>query len=251
MSTVWTLAENGWLALTALFGWLAAAGAAGLRHGGSAERVRRKARKPLVRSAWLLFSIAGAVSAALLNWKAAGWPAAQDALTLRLPLVLLPALLAASVSFPRIARTRWPSAAAAKRETGGAEWRAVHLAHPLVVVPYQATALGALAALCHSVLAPLTPGPLLALAPVAGAVFLVAALYLLQLKKCNRHRHPEVRHSVLPPLLRRALGVLTVAGAAVGMCILYGTHINHSPVELALTAENGRAPAIGAADGPR
>jgi len=239
MSSAWSYAGSVWLAIIALAGWLAASGAAGLRHGGSAGRLRRKARKPLTWSFWLLFAVFGMTVTAIGAWRSSGWSEARDAIALQLLPVLLPVMFILAFSLPRIAALRNGPLKAAKqadREVREPSPQSPAV-HSLIVFPYQAAVLGALASLFNSILARSGIRP--DWTPVLAAACLAAALYAVQLRKPYRFRLSEVRLAELAPPLRRALGILTVAGATIGMCVLYGARSSLLPPHSAVS--NGSA----------
>jgi heme/copper-type cytochrome/quinol oxidase subunit 2 len=127
--------------LLALLSWIAGRKASRLLYGGSAERLNRKIRKQMVWAAYLTVPALVVVASTLTMasyMDSAFW---KERVLLHLPLTLIPLLAMWALSMPRLLKL-WKMTRAMTGAPLPLDIRR-QVAHPLAIVPFQMSALGA------------------------------------------------------------------------------------------------------------
>jgi hypothetical protein len=169
--------ELGCALLLLILAWKAGSKAARLSHGGSVERLNRKTRKLLFWSAYVTLPAAAMIAAifsSLPSLEPVFW---EERVLLHIPLVAAPLLAVLLLAIPRLWML-WRDTSL----TTGAPLPAYILqqaAHPLVIVPFQMTALGAVTVFYFTLVAPVPLSMAKALVPIVIWLFVSACLWIL------------------------------------------------------------------------
>jgi FtsP/CotA-like multicopper oxidase with cupredoxin domain len=216
--------------ITLILAWISGSKAARLIYGGSAERLNRKTRKQMVWAAYvtlpgILFIII--TFQIVQSMDPIFW---EDRVLLHLPLILIPLLSIWLLSVPRLWKL-WQ----ATRRTSGAPLPVdlrKQAAHPLIIVPFQMSALGA-ATLFYFLL--VTPVPLhfaKAIVPILLWIAATVAIWYTHNRRWQKMSQPEIVLVNRPWRRRlRALGIFSIAVGLAG-------------VALFIESQNSKLPAV-------
>jgi FtsP/CotA-like multicopper oxidase with cupredoxin domain len=216
--------------ITLILAWISGSKAARLIYGGSAERLNRKTRKQMVWAAYvtlpgILFIII--TFQIVQSMDPIFW---EDRVLLHLPLILIPLLSIWLLSVPRLWKL-WQTT----RRTSGAPLPVdlrKQAAHPLIIVPFQMSALGA-ATLFYFLL--VTPVPLhfaKAIVPILLWIAATVAIWYTHNRRWQKMSQPEIVLVNRPWRRRlRALGIFSIAVGSAG-------------VALFIESQNSKLPAV-------
>jgi hypothetical protein len=170
-----TVLEMGFSLVLFVAAWLAGRKASRLRYSGSAERLHRKTRKLLFRTGWL--TLPALIVFSSIIWMIASLPSLfwEDRLLLNAPLIGAPLLAVWFTTVPMLwglwkhtEHTRGPLQSPMKRR----------LRSRLFIMPYQATALGAVTTFYFGLVSPVPYDPLKVETPILVYIILMTALWM-------------------------------------------------------------------------
>ncbi|TDF96380.1 multicopper oxidase family protein [Paenibacillus piri] len=204
------------LLLLVIFAWIAGSKASRLVYSPNTERLHRKARKQLFWAGYILVPAAAVLTAIvlmILSLNSAFW---QDRAFLHAPLVAIPVLSVFVMAVPKLVRLRKGTKAASEAEVPLEADVRGHSAEPGLIVPFQATALGALTAFYYSMSAPV-PFQWDDTVPLVLFLVAVAGLWVRHDRRYWKVSHPNtvVRYRPWVMLLRN-LSVLIIVVLAAG-----------------------------------
>ncbi|MDF2960769.1 MAG: multicopper oxidase [Paenibacillus sp.] len=214
MYTIWMLSELIGLLLLLLLSWIAGSKAARLVYSPTTGHLHRKARKQMFWAGYLTVTAAAILTTiVLMIWSlnSAFW---QDRAFLHAPLVALPVLSILFVALPKLVRlykkTKLAEEAPLEPNLRGLA------AEPGLIIPFQSTALGALAAFYFALMAPVpfqwTDG-----IPIALFLITVIGLWVRHDRRYWKVSHPDTVVRFRPWIaLLRNLSVLIIAAVAAG-----------------------------------
>jgi len=219
--------------LLIVLAWIAGGKASRLLYGGSAERLHRKVRKQMVWTVYATLPAVGIAAATLLMAASMSSVFWEDRVLLHLPLALVPALAVWLLALPRLAKL-WKDTRSLSGAPLPIEIRR-QAAHPLLIVPFQASALGG-AAILYYVL--VTPVPLTlgkAVVPLAIWAGAVAAVWLSHERRHANVGHPDAVAPWQPRNRRmRAIGVLAVATGVTALVLVIESRSSRLPARLSM-----------------
>ncbi|XID96191.1 multicopper oxidase family protein [Paenibacillaceae bacterium WGS1546] len=214
-----------------LFSWIAGSKASRLLYGGSAERLHRKTRKAIFWAVLATLPAAGVVVATLALAATMSPVFWEDRLLLHLPLALVPALAVWTLSFPRLFKL-WRTTRTLSVAPLPADIRS-QAAHPMMSVPFYASALGA-AAIVFFLFVPPFPLELgAALLPVLAWAAATAAIWKLRDNRARR-----AAETAEPQGWRarggwlRSAGVFCIAAGLAGMLMFFESRSSRLPASL-------------------
>ncbi|MCD9022196.1 multicopper oxidase family protein [Cohnella silvisoli] len=223
--------------LILIVSWIAGSKASRLLYGGSAERLSRKTRKQMVWAAYASLPAASLVVATLLMTQSMSPVFWEDRVLLHLPLTVVPLLAIWFLSMPRL----WKLWRETRKLTGSplsADIRR-QAAHPLIIVPFQMSALGAVTVFYYLLVTPVPLQLTKAIVPILIWAAAIVALWFVHDRRFQRVSHPEAVIVYQP--WRRALRGLGIFFVAAGL----------SATALVIESQNSRLPdQLNMAEGP-
>jgi hypothetical protein len=175
--------------LLIILSWISGSKATRLLYGGSAERLNRKTRKQMVWAAYVTLPGAIVIVATLSIFQSMGLLFWEERMLLHLPLTVIPLLSIWFLSMPRL----WKLWRETLKTTGAplpAEIRK-QAAHPLIIVPFQMSALGA-ATLFYFLLVPPIPLHLSsAIVPILIWIAATVAVWYVHDQRWQKVSHPD------------------------------------------------------------
>lgn len=178
------LAEMGFSIVLFLAAWYAVREAARLRWSGTAERLHRKSRRLLIRTGHLTvisLAVFCSIAAMVASLPTDYW---KDRLLLNAPLIGAPLLAIWFTTLPMLWRL-WKRTATTDGVLDDATRQ--YLNSRLFVLPYQATAVGALTSFCFTLVSPVPYDKL-----AAGVLLTIYALVMIGLWLNHNRRHPQL-----------------------------------------------------------
>ncbi|MFB9274696.1 multicopper oxidase family protein [Cohnella cellulosilytica] len=216
-----------------ILSWIAGSKASKLLYGGSTERLHRKTRKQIVWAAYLTVPALGIAAAALTMAATMNSVFWEDRVLLHLPLALIPLLSVWLLAVPRLTKL-WRATRSVSAAPLPAEFRRM-AAHPLAVLPYRISAIGA-GTILYFMFVPPVPfrlGPILV--PILLAAAAVAALGYAQER---RYSAAGGRDAPASPLRRarwlRAAGISCVVIGAAALIFIVGSRGSRLPAEMSM-----------------
>ncbi|CAG7633125.1 Cell division protein FtsP [Paenibacillus solanacearum] len=215
MYSIWMMTELGGLFLLFLCSCIAGVTVSRLVYSPQNGRLHRKAGKHMLWAVWLTL-VAGAVAAVIgrmaYTLDTVFW---YDRVYVHAPLFVIPALLILLLALPKLVRLRKAAKQAPQPEAAPEPLVRGFAADPGLIVPFQATALGALAAVYYVFVPPIT----FQWSHLIPAGLLATAVVALWTRHSLRQRHvsrtdKEVRLRPWLPVLGSAavLGLLAAGG---------------------------------------
>lgn len=217
--------------LLLILSWIAGNKASRLLYGGSAERLSRKTRKHMVWAAYVALPAIGIIVATLLMSVSMSPVFWEDRILLHLPLVAVPMLGIGLLAMPRLLKL-WKET----RGTTGAPLPArirMQAAHPMVILPFQSSALGA-ATIFYLLL--VTPVPLTltkAIVPILIWLAASVALWTIHDRRLRRLSHPDATVTFQPRRrLLRGMGIFFVAAGITSIGLIIQSYNSKLPNRL-------------------
>ncbi|MFC4599797.1 multicopper oxidase family protein [Cohnella hongkongensis] len=218
-----------WLILSLVAG----SKAARLLYGGSAERLHRKTRKQIVWAAYLSLPALGLVGSALVmasTMHPAFW---EDRLALHLPLALIPLLSLGLLTVPRLAKL-WKETRNLSVAPLPVELRK-RAAHPLVVLPFQLSAIGAGTILYYLWVTPVPLRLESVIVPLLPAAAGAAALSWSARRRFTRVGLPNAAVPSLPRgSWRRRAGIACIGIGVLALFFIAGSRGSRLPDTLSM-----------------
>jgi hypothetical protein len=216
--------------LLVILSWIAGSKASRLLYGGSAERLNRKTRKQMVWIAYITLPAATLILTTLFMSRSMSPIFWEDRVLLHLPLTVVPLLAIWLLSMPRL----WKLWRETRKTTGAplsAEIRK-QAAHPLIIVPFQMSALGA-ATLFYFLLVPPIPLHLSnAIVPIVFWISATVAVWYVHDRRWQKVSQPDTVVIYQPWRRRlRGLGIFCIAAGLTG-------------VALFIESQNSKLPAV-------
>ena len=194
----------------------------------------RRTRGRLRLGAWVLLAVLGlagllTVAELFLIWQlwSYGWLFAKDRVTLGLPLLVLPASAVILLTTPRLWRVG-RGAVVESRAPVDAAGRS-RASDPLLVLPIQATALGAALLAYLTWFPPGLPSPSMALTLWGLFAVATAALWLRQRRRCLKMGQPEA-----PAVSRPGFRLVRAGAFALALCAGFAACLSYSMQSSAL-----------------
>ncbi len=220
-----------------ILSWIAGSKASRLLYGGSAERLSRKARKQLVWVALVTLPAASLIAATLLIANSMNRVFWEDRVLLHLPLAIIPLLSIWFLSIPRL----WKLWRETRGTTGAplpAEIRR-QAAHPMVIVPFQMSALGAVTIFYFMLVSPMPLQLTKAIVPLMIWAAATVGLWVVHDRRWQKVGLPDAVIVYQP--WRRALRGLGVFFLTAGL----------AAIAMVIESQNSRLPSqINMAEGP-
>ncbi len=219
-----------WLILS----WIAGSKASRLLYGGSAERLNRKARKQLVWSVYITVPAVGIIVGTLLMANTMSPVFWEDRVYLHLPLVLIPLLAAWLLAVPKL----WKLWRQTSRSTGAPLLADIRKqsAHPMIIVPFQMSALGAATIFYFLLVTPVPLQPVKAIVPILVWAAISFALWRIHDRRYRKISSTEAPLS--PQLWRRALrgvGIFCVATGVAAIALVIESQNSRLPSQLSMS----------------
>lgn len=230
MYNILTSMELAGLLLLLIFSWIAGSKASRLVYHQNADLMKRKARKQLFWAGYLIVIAGGTLAAIVLMMQQFDPIFWKDRAFLHAPLIVVPVLSILFISVPKLARLHKEAKAAADPIVAPSTRRLA--ADPGAIVPFQAAALGALAAFYLAFAAPV-PMQWHHLLPTALFIVTVVGLWIRhdrRQQKVSRSEEAIVfRRSVI--WLKNAAVMLVIVAAGGGLFYI-GQQNSRLPDEL-------------------
>ncbi|TVX97156.1 hypothetical protein [Cohnella terricola] len=178
--------------LLLILSWIGGRKASRLLYGGSAARLHRKTRKQMVWAAYIALPSIGIIAATLhmtASMPSVFW---EDRVLLHLPLTLVPILAIWLLAMPRL----WALWKTTRTDSGAplpVEVRR-QAAHPMLVVPFQTSAIAAAAILYFLLVTPVSLRFGNAIVPILLWATASAALWTIRDRRCRAIARPADRY---------------------------------------------------------
>jgi len=216
-----------------IISWIAGSKASRLLYGGSAERLHRKTRKQIVWAAYLTLPATGLIAATLAIASTMNPVFWGDRVLLHVPLTLVPLLSVWLLAVPRLVRL-WKATRSLSVAPLPVEIR-MQAAHPLAVLPFQMSAIGAGTIMYYLLV---TPVPL-RLAPVLVPILLAgAAIAAIGYAHGRRYARIGQPHAPAPSLplgrWKRNVGISCVAIGISALIFVVGSRGSRLPATLSM-----------------
>lgn len=216
-----------------IFSWIAGSKATKLLYGGSTERLHRKTRKQIVWAVYATLPALGLSVATLVMTSTMDSVFWEDRVLLHLPLALIPSLSVWLLAVPRLVKL-WKATRCLSVAPLPADIRK-QAAHPLVILPYQLSAIGA-ATIFYYVL--VTPVPFRlgsVLVPILLAAAAVTALGYAQQRKYVGIGEPNSPAPALPGRRwLRTAGIFCVAIGVAALIYIVGSANSRLPAVMSM-----------------
>ncbi|WP_240703142.1 multicopper oxidase family protein [Cohnella luojiensis] len=212
-----------------IFSWIAGSKASRLLYGGSAERLNRKTRKQMVWAAYVSLPALALIGATLFITASMSPVFWEDRVLLHLPLTIVPLLSIWLLSMPRL----WKLWKETRRTTGAPMPGDIRkqAAHPLIIVPFQMSALGALTTFYFLLVTPVPLQFTNAIVPVLLWAAASVAIWTVHDRRFQKVSRSDASLLLLP--WRRALKGLGIFCVAAGL----------ASISLIIESQNSRLPA--------
>jgi FtsP/CotA-like multicopper oxidase with cupredoxin domain len=232
---IWMGLELVSLLLLFIFSWIAGSKASRLVYSASAERLHRKARKQLFWTGYLTLiatAILTVIVLMMLSLDSVFW---QDRAFLHAPLVAVPILSVLFMGMPKLVQirkiTKLISEAPLEPYVRG------QAAEPGLIVPFQATALGALTALYFALAAPPVPFQWTDGIPIALFLLAVIGLWIRHDRRRRTVSHPAAAVRFRPwRALLFNLSVLAIVAVAAGASFSWAIQNSLLPARMDMMA---------------
>ncbi|WP_373233052.1 multicopper oxidase family protein [Cohnella sp.] len=219
--------------LLILLSWIAGSKAARLLYGGSAERLNRKARKQMVWAAYVTLPAAALIVATFIIVQSMGPVFWEDRVLLHLPLIVIPLLSIWVLAVPR----QWKLWRATHKTSGplSAEIR-LQAAHPLIIVPFQMSALGGVTLFYFLLVTPVTLHLSSAIVPILIWIAATAAVWYVHDRRWQKVSRPD-SFIVYQPWRRRlrALGIFCIAAGIAGVAMFIESQNSKLPAVMSMS----------------
>ncbi|RED58004.1 multicopper oxidase family protein [Cohnella lupini] len=220
--------------LLIVLSWIAGSKASLLLYGGSPERLNRKTRKQLVWSAIVAVPAVGIIAGTLLMANTMSPVFWEDRVYLHLPLVLTPLLATWLLAVPKLWKL-WKLTSRSADAASQADIRK-QSANPLIIVPFQMSALGAAVIFYFLLVTPVPLQPAKAIVPIllwAAASFVLWRIHDRRYRKIDS---TDAKLNLQP--WRRAIkgvGIFCVAAGIASIALVIESENSRLPSQLSMT----------------